>query len=138
MATILANTQSLATDLNIDPYYDDFDEGKNFHRLLFRPGFAVQARELTQLQSILQNQIDRFGEHIFKEGSVVRGCELVYESDISYVKLRDNDSAGASVDVSVFKGSTLTGQTSGVTAHVIDRLTCAEASNPDTKTLYIK
>ena len=70
MATILANTQSLATDLNIDPYYDDFDEGKNFHRLLFRPGFAVQARELTQLQSILQNQIDRFGEHIFKEGSL--------------------------------------------------------------------
>ena len=80
------------TDLNVSPYYDDFDEGKNFHRLLFRPGFAVQARELTQLQSILQNQIDRFGEHIFKEGSVVRGCELVYESDISYVKLRDNPS----------------------------------------------
>ena len=78
MATILANTQSLATNLNIDPYYDDFNEGKNFHRLLFRPGFAVQARELTQLQTILQNQIDRFGEHIFKEGSVVRGCELVY------------------------------------------------------------
>ena len=138
MATILANTQSLATNLNIDPYYDDFNEGKNFHRLLFRPGFAVQARELTQLQTILQNQIDRFGEHIFKEGSVVRGCELVYESDISYVKLRDNDSTGTSVDVSVFKGSTLTGQTSGVTAHVIDSLTGAEASDPDTKTLYIK
>ena len=138
MATILANTQSLATDLNIDPYYDDFNEGKNFHRLLFRPGFAVQARELTQLQTILQNQIDRFGEHIFKEGSVVRGCELNYESDISYVKIRDNDSAGASVDVSVFKGSTLTGQTSGVTAHVIDSITGAEASDPDTKTLYIK
>ena len=138
MATILANTQSLATNLNIDPYYDDFDEGSNFHRLLFRPGFAVQARELTQLQTILQNQIDRFGEHIFKEGSVVRGCELVYESDISYVKVRDNDFDGEAVDVSVFKGSTLTGQTSGVTAHVVDSLSGAEASDPDTKTLYIK
>ena len=42
---------------------------ENFHRVLFRPAFAVQARELTQLQTILQNQIERFGEHIFKDGS---------------------------------------------------------------------
>ena len=47
------------TDLNVSPYYDDFDTNDNFHRVLFRPGFAVQARELTQLQSILQNQIER-------------------------------------------------------------------------------
>ena len=59
------------TDLNVAPYYDDFNESKNFHRVLFRPGFAVQARELTQLQSILQNQIERFGSHIFQEGTVV-------------------------------------------------------------------
>ena len=59
------------TDLNVAPYYDDFSEDKNFHRILFRPGFAVQARELTQLQSILQNQIERFGNHMFQEGTVV-------------------------------------------------------------------
>ena len=35
------------TDLNVSPYYDDFDTNDNFHRVLFRPGFAVQARELT-------------------------------------------------------------------------------------------
>ena len=58
-------------DLNVAPYYDDFAENKNFHRILFRPGYAVQARELTQLQSILQNQIERFGSHVFQEGSVV-------------------------------------------------------------------
>ena len=44
------------TDLNVAPYYDDFDKEDNFHRVLFRPGFAIQARELTQLQSIMQNQ----------------------------------------------------------------------------------
>ena len=44
------------TDLNVSPYYDDFDPTDNFHRVLFRPGFSVQARELTTLQSILQNQ----------------------------------------------------------------------------------
>ena len=59
------------TNFNIAPYYDDFDKTKNFHRILFRPGFAVQARELTQMQSILQDQVSRFGDHIFKEGSKV-------------------------------------------------------------------
>ena len=74
----VANTESLTTNFFIDPYYDDFNESKNFHRILFKPGLAVQARELTQLQTILQNQIDRFGEHIFQEGSIVRGCYFYY------------------------------------------------------------
>ena len=59
------------TDLNVAPYYDDFDITDNFHRVLFRPGFAVQARELTQLQSILQNQIERHGQNVFKDGTVI-------------------------------------------------------------------
>ena len=50
------------TTLASAPYYDDFDETKKFHRVLFRPSFPVQARELTQLQTILQNQIERFGD----------------------------------------------------------------------------
>ena len=61
---------------NIDPYYDDFNEDKKFHRVLFRPGYAVQARELTQLQTVLQNQISRFGDHIFEDGSKVFGGEI--------------------------------------------------------------
>ena len=48
------------TDLNISPYYDDFDIDKNFYKVLFKPGFPVQARELTTLQSILQNQVEIF------------------------------------------------------------------------------
>ena len=53
------------TDLNVSPYYDDFDENDNFHRVLFRPGYSIQARELTTLQSILQGQIEKHGSHIF-------------------------------------------------------------------------
>lgn len=134
----LANTGSLSTDLNVDPYYDDFDETKNFHRMLFRPGLAVQARELTQMQTMLQNQIDRFGEHVFKEGSVVKGCEVKYDRDqIRYIKIRDNDNNGTSVDATAFIGSTITGTTSGITAHVIDALDGSEANTPNTKTLYV-
>ena len=46
------------TNLNISPYYDDFDKADNFYKVLFKPGFPVQFRELTGLQSILQNQIE--------------------------------------------------------------------------------
>ena len=57
------------TDLNVSPYYDDYNENNNFHKVLFRAGRALQSRELIQSQSILQNQIERFGGHMFKEGS---------------------------------------------------------------------
>ena len=59
------------TNLNISPYYDDFDKAKNFYKVLFQPGYPVQARELTGLQSIFQNQVESFGKHIFKEGSIL-------------------------------------------------------------------
>ena len=55
------------TDFNLSPYFDDFSESKKFHRVLFRPAFAVQARELTQSQTQLQNQIERHGNNIFKD-----------------------------------------------------------------------
>ena len=59
------------TDFNLSPYYDDFAESKKFHRILFRPAFAVQARELTQSQTILQNQVEKLGNHFFKDGAMI-------------------------------------------------------------------
>jgi hypothetical protein len=58
------------------PYYNDYDETKDFYNILFRPGYAVQARELTQLQTILQKQVQRFGDHVFKNGSIVTGAQI--------------------------------------------------------------
>lgn len=58
----------MALDFQIEPFFDDYSEDKQFYRMLFRPGYAVQARELTQLQTILQEQVRRHGDHIFKEG----------------------------------------------------------------------
>ena len=73
---------SQKTDLNISPYYDDFDESKKFHKILFRAGRPVQARELTQSQSLLQNQVQRFGDHMFKEGSILNGAEKDIDMDV--------------------------------------------------------
>ena len=59
------------TNLNVAPYFDDFDPTNDYHKVLFKPGYPVQARELTGLQSMLQNQIEKFGQHFFKEGSKI-------------------------------------------------------------------
>lgn len=61
---------------NVDPYYDDFDQTKKYLKLLFRPGFSLQARELSQIQTILQNQIERFGNFVFDDGSIVYGGQI--------------------------------------------------------------
>ena len=71
---------------NIDPYFDDFKESKKFLRIMFKPGFALQAREVTQLQTILQNQIDRFGQHIFENGSVVLNGQVT-ENYLRYARI---------------------------------------------------
>ena len=74
-------------DFNIDPYYDDFDSAKNYHRILFKPGYAVQARELTQSQSILQNQITNFADAIFTQNTPVSGGKVTVNQNVYYIKL---------------------------------------------------
>jgi len=70
----------LITNFNTDPYYDDFNDNKDFHRILYKPGFAVQSRELTQSQTILQDQIKKFGDHVFKSGSIVTGGQITIQN----------------------------------------------------------
>ena len=87
------------TDLNISPYYDDYSESKNFHKVLYRAGRPLQARELTQTQSILQNQIERLGDHFFQEGSIVSGAQSDVDFDLYYVKVK-TDNPNSSGDAS--------------------------------------
>jgi hypothetical protein len=76
---------------NVSPYFDDFDETKNFHKILFKPGVACQAREFSQIQSILKNQTAKFANHIFQDGSVVSGGEHFYDF-VTYFKIKTNTS----------------------------------------------
>jgi hypothetical protein len=105
-------------NFNVDPYYDDFDPAKNFHRILFKPGFAVQARELTQSQSILQDQITKFADNIFKQNSPVTGGQVTTNFNCSYIKLQPtyNDAA---IDVNAFINKLVRNATGTVLAQVI-------------------
>ena len=122
----------MALDLNISPYYDDFNESKKFHRILFKPGYAVQARELTQLQSILQNQVNKFGDHIFKNGAIVSGCDIQIDNALSYVKIDANAAGNASLPSYI--GATVEGS-NGLTAVIVDAI-AATATDPGT--LYLR
>lgn len=77
-------------NLNVSPYFDDFDPNKNYYKVLFKPGFPIQARELTTLQSTLQDQIEKFGYHFFKEGSVVIPGQLNYTNELFNVNVEKN------------------------------------------------
>ena len=110
------------TDLNVAPYYDDYNEDDNFHRVLFRPGFAIQARELTTLQSILQNQVERHGKHMFVEGTVVIPGQVSYSDQVATIQLASTF-AGETIVPSQYYNATspviLTGATTGLKARVI-------------------
>tara|TARA_Y100001937_G_scaffold39138_2_gene55649 strand:- start:6336 stop:13910 length:7575 start_codon:yes stop_codon:yes gene_type:complete len=101
-----------------EPYYDDFDESKNYLKILFKPGFAVQARELTQLQTALQSQIERFGNHVFKNGTPVLGSYMT-EKTVSFARLNSNVEPSV---VTLLSGDivTGTGEHSALRARVVD------------------
>ena len=86
---------AIDTNFNVNPYHDDYDEDKKFLRVVFKPGFAVQARELTQAQTILQKQVERFGSAAFKTGSLIAGAS-VFLQEATYLNL---NSTYASTDV---------------------------------------
>ena len=126
------------TNLNTSPYFDDFDVTKNYQRVLFKPGTPIQARELTTLQSILQNQVEKFGKHFFKEGQVVIPGNIAYDSEYTCVQI---DPTHLGIPVSTYLeylvGKRIKGETSGVFAKV-ERYISSDESENDNFTLYIK
>jgi hypothetical protein len=126
------------TNLNISPYFDDFDNSKNYQRVLFKPGTPIQARELTTLQSILQNQIEKFGTHFFKEGSMVIPGQIAYDPDYTCVQINDSHlGIPVSAYINNLVGKLIKGQTSNVVAKVENFITNLE-SERSSYTLYIK
>ena len=129
---------SQKTDLNISPYFDDFDAEKNFYKVLFKPGFPVQSRELTTLQSILQNQIESFGSHFFKDGSVVIPGDITYNLSYYAVKL---NSTHLGIDIGQYikklVGLTIKGQSSQLVA-VVQNVLLQQDSDQNAYTLYVK
>lgn len=124
----------MAIKFNIEPYWDDYNTAtavdgltpkEKYNKILFRPGHAVQARELTQLQSMLQNQVSSMGDHMFKDGSIVIPGGVSVYNEIDYIKL----SALNTTNISELIGLEFTdGTNTAKVVHAVD----AEGTDPIT------
>ena len=125
------------TNLNVSPYFDDFDKDKKYYKVLIKPEFPVQAREINNIQSILQRQIESLGDHIFKEGSKVIPGQTSYNRYYNAVEI---ENTFFSVDVEVYLksliGKKIIGSKSGVEA-VIDTVLLSSESERNNVTLYV-
>lgn len=128
----------LDTNLNSNPYWDDFDDTKRYVRILFRPAIAVQARELTQLQTIIQDQLEKFASNIFKDGAIVSGCAISDVPTIPYVRFGDIDQSNTIIDVKDYIGKTLVSSTTNLTARIITANSGSNTTYPNTNIAYVK
>ena len=109
----------MALNFNVGPYYDDFDPTKNFHRILFKPGSAVQARELTQSQTILQNQVSSFASAIFSQNTPVSGGQVTTNLNCYYLKLNPTAPSGVTITAGAFANQIIQDTSGVVLAKVI-------------------
>ena len=125
------------TNLNVAPYFDDFDKSSNYNKVLFKPAYPVQARELNNLQSILQGQIEDMGDNLFKEGSVIIPGQLSYSDRFHCVQIQ---AEYLGIPVSLYLdqliGKKIVGRSSGVTATVVTYIS-NEQSVRGLYTLYL-
>lgn len=111
------------------PYFDDFDAADRYLRILFRPGFAVQARELTQIQTMLQNQLGDFADSIYENGSVVIPGDVKINSEYAYSTIQP-----VLVDLSQFIGGTVTQAGSTISAKLMEYI---PQDGADAPTIYL-
>lgn len=126
----------IETNLGQAPYYDDHDPLNNYHRILFKPSVAVQARELNQLQTLLQEQIERFGDAVYKRGTIIQGCSFSFYNKYDYVKLLDNQTDGSTFTVAELNNLFIK-NSANLQAYVINYIEGFESTDPDLKTLYL-
>lgn len=128
----------VTTDLSRKPYHDDYDPVKNYYRVLYKPGVSIQARELNEVQSVLQTQIERLGDNLFSKGTIVSGCNFVFYEDYKYVKIRDTDEDGVVTSPAGYENLSLVDDSTGLKATVLTTRDGYETSPPNLKTLYLK
>ena len=133
----------MALNLNVSPYFDDFEVNKGYLKILFKPGNSVQARELTQIQSILQNQIGNLSDHFFKEGAMVIPGQSALDLNANYVKVSLPSTLSSA---SNFLGKIIQGKKTGIRALVVNYQDAVDVNtdgvidftNDEQPTLYLK
>lgn len=117
-----------------DTYKDDYKDSDNYYRILFNSGRALQARELTQMQTIIQKEIERFGRNVFKEGASVNPGGPTLNTRYEFIKLNTTTNT-LPTDLTSIVNDEFTGQDSTFKFVVLEVL---EATASDPATLYVR
>lgn len=125
----------IQTDLSGSPYFDDFNENKNFHRILFTPSVAVQTRELNQIQTMQAQQLSKFADNIYKQGTIIDGCNFSFHSNIPYVKIKDIETNGTRAIVENYK-SHYVKNSANLIAEIVE-VASGFQSTTNTNTLFV-
>ena len=127
----------IQTDFSISPYFDDYSELKDFYKVLFKPGYPVQVREINQLQTYIQKQIERLGDNLYKRGTIIDGCDITFHEYFPYVKITDLQGDGAPVNVAAFKDYYVK-SAANLQAVVVSTSPGFVATDPDLNTLFVR
>lgn len=128
-------TTQFTSSTLLGAYNDDYNEDDNYHQILFNSGRALQARELTQLQTIMHNELARLGKNIFKEGATLSSGGMAVNADYEWIKISATNAGGAFADIPV--GTVFKNPLTNVEARVLE----VKARNGDDfilDTLYVQ
>jgi hypothetical protein len=117
-------------DIFASTYKDDFADSDNYHRILFNNGRALQARELTQLQTITQSEISRMGRHLFREGGAVNPGGTTVNNAYEFIKLTGELPSADIV------GIQFTSASNSIIVEVLESV--ARVSDSEPATIYVK
>jgi hypothetical protein len=115
-------------------YKDDFADSDNYYRILFNSGRALQARELTQLQTIIQREAERHARFVFREGGAVSSGAISVNNRYQFIKLNTTTYSLPAAYASLI-GETFTGQTSTIKMRILNII---PAEGGDPATLFVE
>lgn len=76
---------------NIANYWNRFDEAKNYTTVLVRDGFATQASEINEIQSIEDARITKLARALFADGDVINGGAIQINATTGRVEATEGD-----------------------------------------------
>lgn len=127
---------SIESDLSGSPYFDSVDPENDYVKVLFKSGVSVQTRELQEIQSLAQTQLERFGDNIFKHGTIVDGCNFIFRNPYPFAKLLDTENDGTVTAPSRYVGM-FARNSANLQAFITDYADGFEATDPDLNTIYV-
>ena len=117
-------------NLFLTQYKDDYRDSDNYYQILFNSGRGLQNRELNQLQTIINRDMDAMQGGIYRAGAAVSGGGIDLQQNVKFVKLDTSTNGLPAIPTSI-QGEKFTESTSGIIVRIL-KVATAAAGDPAT------